>query len=104
MGKRLCRWAWAALGEDVLDSIGQRVESERWNAEKALGDDQQLLAKDPEFHLRPQEDEPPHPLREAADHLPTLFRHSTVPILRAGRWNQEHPLPKQPCGSRRRAS
>jgi hypothetical protein len=43
------------LGEDVLDSIGQRVESEWWNAEKALRDNQQFLAKDAEFHLLPQE-------------------------------------------------
>jgi len=33
-----------------------------------------------------------------------FFRHPTVPILRAGRWNQEHPLPKQPRPTGRAAS
>src|SRR5207245_1921727 len=41
------------------------------------------------------EDEASHPLREAADHLPTILRDSAVPVLRPGRRNHENPLANQ---------
>ena len=39
-------------------------------------------------HLFGTKDEAAHPLREAADHLPAFLRHSTLPLLYAGRWTQ----------------
>ena len=37
-----------------LESIGQRIEAEGWNAEETLGDDRQLLAEDAQLHLLSQ--------------------------------------------------
>src|ERR1022692_3461091 len=40
-----------AVGENSSDSIGQRIEPERWNSEKALRDNHQLFAKNSQLHL-----------------------------------------------------
>jgi len=45
----------AALRENGLDSISERIEPEEWNAEEALRDDQQLFAEDAKLHLLSQE-------------------------------------------------
>src|SRR5206468_2560256 len=50
------------------------------------------------------ENEASYSLRKAANHLATLLRHSALPVLRAGRWNQENPLANQPQPARASAS
>src|SRR5712692_10981544 len=47
-------------------------------------------------YLSGAEDEAADSVRETAHHLASLLRHSAVPILRAGRWNQQRSLPNQP--------
>ncbi len=37
-----------------------------------------------------------HPLRESADYLAAFLRYSTLPFLRAGRWNQADFVGNQP--------
>ena len=38
----------------TFPGISQLVETERRNAEKPLGDDQQFVTQDPQFHLLPK--------------------------------------------------
>ena len=42
----IARRARARAREDVVDSVGQRVEAERLDAEEALGNNQEFFAQD----------------------------------------------------------
>lgn len=64
------------------------------------GDSRRLLCRD----LPRTENEASHPVRKADDHLAAVFRHPALPVLCAGRRNQETSLPNQPRPTREIAS